>query len=130
MQVLCETLQPHNSQMTKDTLTSHRILYALLLVTFDVVGLIMVDVVFLGASNANGEGAPIESAFIGFLRQVAYVIIVSLFFSLIAFLLTRVFHYSLSKKNWLIKNVFWVHLGGMLAIFLLSYLYLWLTFAL
>jgi hypothetical protein len=114
--------------MTKDTLTFQRILYALLLAAFNVLGFIMVGLVFLGVSNANGEGAPIESAFIGFLRQLAYVIIVSLFFSLIALLLTRLFRNSLSRNNRFIKNIFWIHLGGMLAIFLLSYLYLWIKF--
>ena len=116
------------AQMTKDTLTFQRILFALLLAAFNVIGFITVGVVFLGASNTNGEGAPIESAFIGFLRQLAYVIIVSLFFSLIALLLTRLFRNSLSRKNPFIKNIFWIHLAGMLAIFLLSYLYLWIKF--
>ena len=116
------------AQMTKDTLTFQRILFALLLAAFNVVGFITVGVVFLSASNANGEGAPIESAFIGFLRQLAHVIIVSLFFSLIALLLTRLFRNSLSRKNPFIKNIFWIHLGGMLAIFFLSYLYLWIKF--
>jgi hypothetical protein len=117
-------------KMTKDAVTSQRILYSLLLLTFDVVGVIMVGIVFLGASNANGEGAPIETAFVGFFRQLAYVMIVSLFFSSVALLLTRLFHRSLSRNNRVIKNIFWVHLGGMLAIFLFSYLYLWLKFTL
>jgi hypothetical protein len=112
--------------MIKNTLTSQRIFYALLLAALNVIGLIMVGIVFLGASNTNGEGAPIESAFIGFLRQLAYVVIVSLFFASVVFLLTRLFHNSRSRNNPFINNIFWVHLGGMLAVFFLSYLYLWL----
>jgi hypothetical protein len=115
--------------MTKDTLTFQRILYGFLLAALNVIGLIMVGVVFLGASNANGEGAPIESAFIGFLRQLVYVVIVSLFFSLVAFLLTRLFRNSLSRNNLFVKKIFWVELGGMVAIFLVTYLYLWIKFA-
>lgn len=117
-------------KMTKDNYTSQRFLYAFLMAALNVVGLVMVGVVFLGASNANGEGAPVESAFIGFLRQLAYVMIVSLFFSSVAFLLTRFFRNSLSRSSQLIRNIFWVNMGGMLAVFLLSYLYLWLRFAL
>lgn len=112
------------SQMTKDTVTFQRILYVFLLAALNVVGLIMVGVVFLGASNANGEGAPIESAFIVFLRQLIYVVIVSLFFSLVAFLLTRLFRNSISRNNRFLKKIFWVQLGGMIAIFLVAYLYL------
>jgi magnesium-transporting ATPase (P-type) len=114
--------------MAKDAKTIQRLLYVLLLTALNVVGLIMVGVVFLSASNANGEGAPIESSFIGFLRQFSYVIIISFFFSLIALMLTRLFPNSVYRNNPFIKNIFWVQLGGMVGIFLLSFLYLWLKF--
>ena len=115
--------------MTKDTVTFQKILYFLLLAALNVVGVIMVGVVFLGASNANGEGAPIESAFVGFLRQLLHVIIIGLFFSLVAFLLTRLFRDSLSRTNLFVKKIFWVQFGAMVAIFLIAYLYLWIKFA-
>jgi hypothetical protein len=116
--------------MTKDTLTFQKILYVLLLAAFNIVGFVMIGVIFLTASNANGEGAPRESSFITFLRHLPYAIIVSLFFSSVAYLLTRLFQNSFSRNNRVIKNIFWIHLSGMLGIFLITYLYLWLRFAL
>jgi hypothetical protein len=110
--------------------TLQKVLYFFLLAALNVVGFIMVGVVFLGASNTNGEGAPIETGFIGFSRQFAYVVIVSLFLSFMAFLLTRLFRNSISQNNTFIRNIFWVQLGGMVAVFLLSYLYLWIKFVL
>jgi hypothetical protein len=41
--------------------------------------------IFLGASNNNGEGAPMISKEQVLLRQILYGIVVSLFFSLITF---------------------------------------------
>ena len=106
-----------------------RILYAVLLVALNVVGIILISIVFLGTSNANGEGAPMESEFKGFLRQLVYVIVVSLFFSLVTFTLTRLFRRSLPTNNPYLKNIFWIQLGGLIAIFLLTYLFLWIKFA-
>lgn len=114
--------------MFNNTLTFQKILYALLLAALNVFGLIMVGIVFLGASNANGEGAPIESAFMGFLKQLTYVITASLFFSLVTWLLTRLFRNSLPRNNPFIKNIFWIQIGGPTIIFLLSYMYLWIKF--
>ena len=115
--------------MSNNSLTFHKILFVLLLAAVNVGGLIMVGVVFLGASNANGEGAPMESAFMEFLRQLAYVVTVSLFFSFIAWFLTRLFRTHLSRNHPLIKNIFWIQLAGFIVTFLLSFLYLWIKFA-
>jgi len=105
-------------------MTFQRLLYTLLLAALNVFGLMMVGIVFLGASNANGEGAPVQSTFIIFLKQLSYVTIVSLFFSFVALLLTRLFRNCLPRNNPFIKNIFWLHLGGLIIIFILSYAYL------
>jgi magnesium-transporting ATPase (P-type) len=118
------------AQMRKDTLNIQRILYVLLLAALNVIAIIMVGVVFLSASNANGEGAPIQNAFIFFLRQLVYVVIISLFFSSIAFLLTRLFRNTVSRNNLFVNKIFWLEFSGMIAIFLIAYLYLLIKFAL
>jgi hypothetical protein len=116
--------------MTKYTPAFQRTLYFLLLAALNTVGFVMIGVIFLTASNANGEGAPRVSGFITFLRQIPYALVVSLFFSSVAYLLTLLFKNSFSGNNRVIKNIFWIHLAGMFGVFLLTYLYLWLRFAL
>jgi hypothetical protein len=115
--------------MHNPILTPTKIIYAILLTALNVVGISLVGIVFLGASNANGEGAPKVSEFMGFLRQLTYAVSVSIFFSFMGWVLTRLFRKSLPRNNPFVRNIFWVQLGILIIIFLLSYLYLWIKFA-
>lgn len=54
---------------------------------------------FLGASNNNGEGAPIISELQVMFKQAIYGFVVSLFFSIITFLIATIFRKKMSF-NW------------------------------
>jgi hypothetical protein len=110
--------------MSIAVMNTRRILYAVLLIILNVIGLVFVCVIFLGASNTNGEGAPIESETIGFLRMLTYVVAVSISFSFAAWILTRLFRRSLPNKNFFFEKIFWIQLGSLLTIFLFAFLYL------
>ena len=110
-------------------MTPYKIIYCVLLVALNVISITLIGVVFLGASNANGEGAPVENEFITFLRHLVYIVIVSLLFSILTLLLTKAFRRYLPTNNHLIKNIFWIQLAGLISIFFIVYMYLWIRFA-
>jgi magnesium-transporting ATPase (P-type) len=101
-----------------------KIIFTAILTVINIVGAILIGIVFLGASNGNGEGAPLQSEFEGFVRRFIFVLIVSLFFSALSFGLAHSYRKFLPKNNFYIKNLFWIHLALSLLIFMIAYLYL------
>lgn len=110
-------------------MTPYKIIYGLLLAVLNVIGVILVGVVFLSSSNTNGEGAMFENSFIMFMRQLLYVVLVSLLFSAFTLLLTKAFGKFLPADNVLLKKIFWIQLAGLIAVFLIADAYLWIRFA-
>lgn len=102
-----------------------KILFVFLLIALNIIGIILVSVIFLGSSNANGEGAPVQTKFNWFLRMFGYALSVSISISLIGFLLTLAFKSVLPLNKIYIKRLFWFELALLLTIFFIPYLYIY-----
>jgi hypothetical protein len=111
--------------MFKITVTHSKIFFVLLLIILNLVGSILISLIFLGSSNANGEGAPVQTAFMFVLRMFAYVLSVSVTISFIGFLLTRIFRAVLPFNKIYIRRIFWFELAFLLAIFFIPFLYIY-----
>lgn len=89
----------------------------------------MIGVSFLGASNANKEGAPIRSETEAFFSLFIYSFIVSIIFSGLTYLLVKVFRHRVNFVIWQNRRLLLVQFIFLISIFLLTYLYLALRFS-
>ena len=120
----CKTTMYH-FEMFKIKAKYKRVLFVFLLIALNLVGVFFVSIVFLGSSNANGEGAPKEAEFIYVLRMFTYVLSVSIIISFIGFLLTRIFKVVLPFDKIYIRRIFWFELAFLVASFIVPFLYIY-----
>src|SRR4051812_39809373 len=103
-------------------------LFLFLLIIINGFAIGMIGLMFLGASNANGEGAPMESELTSFLRRLLFAASVSFVFSLLSILLTSLFRnkidYKLPKQN----KVFLLQFTFLITAFILIFLFLYIRF--
>ena len=102
--------------------------FLLLLLLINGFGIGLIGVIFLGASNANGEGAPLESDFVGFLKRLVFAAIVSFIFSLLSILVTWMFRKHIDYKIPKQKNVFLLQFALLITLFILIFLFLYVRF--
>lgn len=109
-------------------MTLKKALFLFLLLLLNGFGIGLIGLSFLGASNANGEGAPMESEFTSFLKRLLFAAVVSFAISLLSILLTSLFKnridYCLPKQN----KVFLLQFTFLITVFLLIFLFLYIRF--
>src|SRR2546429_662791 len=109
-------------------MTLKKALFLFLLLLLNGFGIGMIGLIFLGASNANGEGAPMESELTYFLKRLLFAAVVSFAFSLLSILLTWLFRnridYRLPKQN----KVFLLQFTFLITVFILIFLFLFIRF--
>jgi hypothetical protein len=111
--------------MLNSIATHKKLLFTLFFILLNLVSVFFISLVFLGASNANGEGAPIQTELVGFGRMFIYAFTVSIIASFLAVLLTRIFTQASSFSKTLIRNIFWFELIILLFVFLSIFFYVY-----
>src|SRR3712207_5336023 len=100
-------------------MTLKKVIFFLLLLIINTIAVTMIGVSFLGASNANGEGAPRRNETELFLSLFLYIIIVSIVFSSLTYLLAAFFRPSLDFIRWKNRKVLLVQFAFLISVFLL-----------
>ena len=111
--------------MIKIDVSYKRTLFIILLIALNIIGAMLISIIFLGSSNGNGEGGALETELNWFMRMFGYAISVSIFISVIGLLLTRAFKSVLPVSKIYIRRIFWFELALLLLIFFIPYVYIY-----
>ena len=101
----------------------HKIMFNILLGLINIFGLLLLAVIFLGASNFNGEGAPMISETEAFFRKTLYAFIISFFVAGLSFLLGLIYRNKLDSRPVNVRNLFLIELIVFMTIFFVVYFY-------
>src|SRR5687767_12643381 len=94
-----------------------RAFFLFLLLLLNGFGIGMIGLLFIGASNANGEGSPMQSEFTSFFKRLLFAAVVSFAFSLLAILLTWSFRNNIGCKLPKQKKFFSVQFTFLITVF-------------
>jgi len=103
-------------------------LFLLLLFLINGFGLGIVGLTFILASNANGEGAPIESGTTSFLKNLLSIAVVSVVFSLLTIVVTLFFRNKVDYKIPSQKMVFLLQFSFLIIVWVLIFLFIYWRF--
>src|SRR4051812_18370414 len=91
--------------------------FLLLLFLINGFGIGLIGLLFLGASNGNGEGAPLESESVWFLKRLLFAVVVSFTCASLTFLITWLFRNKIDYKLPKQKNVFLLQFTFLVTVF-------------
>ncbi|PWG78246.1 hypothetical protein DDR33_23340 [Pararcticibacter amylolyticus] len=98
------------------------------LAVINIIAFSLIGLSFLGASNANGEGSPIMTESGTFIKRSLLIVIISLAFAGLAFLVSFLFRNVIGIGKTGLKKIFFIELGAFIIIYLIVYSYLYLRF--
>lgn len=100
--------------------------YRSLLVLINALACFFLGMFFLGASNNNGEGAPMITEKQALFKQAIYGLEISLFFSIIAFFLGIIFRKKMSFDWKYLARLFLIQFILLIAIYTIISLFMYL----
>ncbi|TAE14709.1 MAG: hypothetical protein EAZ47_03730 [Bacteroidetes bacterium] len=103
-----------------------KLFYKILVVLNNLLACFFLGLFFLGASNNNGEGAPMITEQQALFKQAIYGIVVSLFFSAITFLLGVIFRKKMSSDWKYLTRAFLLQFFTLIIVYVVIGLFMYL----
>lgn len=108
---------------------STKIIYHILLVLINIIGLFFLGLIFLGTPNINEEALNHVSEGQALLKQFLYVFTVSITFSVLSLLLSFLFKRKLSLTPIYLKRLFLIQSISFILVYVIIYIYMSIRFS-
>lgn len=100
-----------------------RLIYYIIIVSINLFGLLIVSGSFFGASNANGEGSPMQTDLEAFLWHGTRLLVFSLIIAGGATLISYLYRKRMNFTTRNLKRIFSFEIFGFMTLFLVIYFY-------